>query len=919
MELEKSYDASKTEGKIYQTWLDSGYFNPDNLPGERKEPYTIIMPPPNVTGTLHIGHALFATIQDILIRYQRMQGKKALWLPGTDHAAIATQSKVEAELYKKEKKTRFDFPREEFLKLVENYAQTSHDIIIGQLKRLGASADWSREAYTLDEQRNLAVRTAFKNMYVDEIIYRGARIVNWDPKLKTTVSDDEIEYVEQKDPFFHFKYGPFTIGTVRPETKFGDKYVVMHPKDERYKQYKHGQKIELEWINGPLTATIIKDEAADMEFGSGVMTITPAHSAIDFEIAKRHGLDIKQVIDERGCLLAIAGDFEGQHIKKARAAIVEKLKTKGLLVKTDEGYLHNVSTNSRGGGIIEPQIKEQWFIDVNKEFSIKHSEIAGIQTGQMVTLKQLMRHMVQEGLIKIIPEHFEKIYFHWIDNLRDWCISRQIWYGHQIPVWYKKIDITYFVHGTTTDNEEKKSSGHYDADLSELGKEQSNQLKEAVKEQKFDIVFCSDLQRARKTAETAFGDKTEIIFDSRLREINYGELTRQNEGKVSAMKSGAVEKPFPKGESYRDVEKRIKNFLEEILKKYPNKKIAIVAHQGPQLALDVLIKKLTWQEAFANDWRNTKAWQAGWEYKLNEIFCDVNPPTGEGWTQDSDTLDTWFSSGLWTFSTLGWPSSAKASDFAKTTSDKSEGKPDDLSFYHPTDVMETGYDILFFWVARMILMSTYHIGQIPFKTVYLHGLVRDKDRQKMSKSKGNVIDPLGVIDTFGTDALRFALIFSSAVGNDIPLSEDKIKGMKHFANKLWNIARFVLANMGSQELRIMNYEYKPLTKADEEIIDALKFAVDEVTEGLENFQLHAAAQKIYQFTWHSFADIYIEASKQQLVNPEQKENTQVILLNSLLIILELLHPFMPFITEEIWSKLNQKDLLMVTKWPASPV
>ena len=310
MDLPKAYDHTQAEGKIYQAWIDSGYFNPDKLPNsETRQPYTIIMPPPNVTGTLHIGHALFAAIQDILIRYQRMQGKRALWLPGTDHAAIATKSKVEAELYKKEKKTRFDFERADFLKLVEDYAQASHDTIIGQLKRLGASADWSREAFTLDESRTLAVRTAFKHMYDDGIIYRGARIVNWDPKLKTTVSDDEIEYKEQVDPFYYFKYGPFIIGTVRPETKFGDKYVVMHPKDQRYAQYKHGQKIELEWINGPLTATVIKDGAADMEVGTGVMTITPSHSAIDFEIAKRHGLDIEQVIDDRGCLLPIAGEF----------------------------------------------------------------------------------------------------------------------------------------------------------------------------------------------------------------------------------------------------------------------------------------------------------------------------------------------------------------------------------------------------------------------------------------------------------------------------------------------------------------------------------------------------------------------------------------------------------------------------------
>jgi valyl-tRNA synthetase len=710
-------------------WQDSGFFNPDNLPdAESRHPYTIIMPPPNVTGTLHIGHALFATIQDILIRWQRMQGKKALWLPGTDHAAIATQAKVEADLYKKEGKTRFDFSREDFLKLVEEFAQQSHDTIIGQLKRLGASADWSREAYTLDENRTLAVRTAFKQMYDDRIIYRGARIVNWDPKLKTTVSDDEIEYKEQVDPFYYFKYGPFTIGTVRPETKFGDKYVVMHPKDTRYKDYQHGQQIDLEWINGPITATIIKDEAADMEMGSGVMTITPAHSSIDFEIAQRHGLDIEQIIDDRGVLLPIAGEFAGQHIKKARPLIVEKLKAKGLLEKTDEKYVHNIATNSRGGGIIEPQIKEQWFIDVNREFAMRHSEIPGIPTGRMVTLKQLMRHVVQEGLIKIVPEHFEKIYFHWIDNLRDWCISRQIWYGHQVPYWTK-------------------------------------------------------------------------------------------------------------GE---------------------------------------------------------------------ETYVGVQAPQGEGWQQDSDTLDTWFSSGLWTFSTLGWP----------------DEKSPDLKTYHPTDVLETGYDILFFWVARMILMTTYHLGQIPFKTVYLHGLVRDKDRQKMSKSKGNVIDPLGVIDTYGTDALRFALIFSTAAGNDIPLSEDKIKGMKHFGNKLWNISRFVITNLESTKYQVLSTQPpSPVTEADKNILTKLEETIKSATEHLENFRLHEAAQEIYQFSWHELADIYLEQSKDQLKDEAIAENTIQILRHNLIMVLKLLHPFMPFITEHIWQILAEKKLLniggllMVSKWP----
>jgi valyl-tRNA synthetase len=734
-ELDKAYDHSKVEEKIYKMWEESGFFNPDNLTGT--EIFSMMLPPPNVTGTLHLGHAFEDAIQDITVRYQRMLGKKTLWLPGTDHAPIATESKVAKMIEKDEKKRKQDLGREVFVNRVNKFAQESRDTIVNQVRTMGASVDWSREAYTFDEQRNLAVRTAFKRMYDQGLIYRGSRIVNWDPYLKTTVSDDEVEYVEQKDPFFHFKYGPFDIGTVRPETKFGDKYVVMHPDDKRYAQYKHGDTFELEWINGPITATIIKDTAADMKFGSGCMTITPAHSAIDFEIAQRHHLDIEPVIDERGVLLPIAGEFAGQHIKKARAAIVEKLKAKGLITKIDENYVHNVATNSRGGGIIEPQIKEQWFVDVNKKFKIKNSNLKTIKSGQEVSLKELMKSVVASGEIKIEPERFEKIYFHWIDNLRDWCISRQLWFGHQIPVWYK--------------------------------------------------------------------------------------------GK--------------------------------------------------------------------------------------EVYCDISPPKGDGWQQDPDTLDTWFSSGLWTFSTLGWPNETA-----------------DLQTYHPTSLIMPGYEILFFWVARMILMSTYLLGQIPFRQVVLHGIVRDSKGRKFSKSLDNGIDPLQMTAKYGTDALRMALVFGSGPGNDTVFDEQRVKGMKHFANKLWNIARFVLANedvarpfMGNQgQTADKSARYTtptPITDADKEILAKLDQTVKTVTNHLDNFRLHEAAQEIYQFIWYKFADIYIEASKKQLTDENLKENTQKLLLHNLINVLKLLHPFMPFITEELWGVLGQAnllgnhDLLMVSDWP----
>ena len=744
----KPYNSADAEPRILDLWEKSGYANPDvciekGITKPDAEAYSIVLPPPNVTGTLHMGHAAMLAIEDILIRYHRMRGYKTLWVPGTDSAAIATQSKVETDIYKSEKKTRHDLGREELMRRIDAFVEESKTTIINQTKKMGSSLDWSRYAYTMDEKRYAAVMEAFVRMYDAGLIYRGDRIVNWDPKLQTTVSDDEIEYVEQKDAFYHFKYGPFDIGTVRPETKFGDKYVVMHPDDERYKQYEHGQKIDLEWINGPITATIIKDKAADMEFGSGAMTITPAHSAIDFEIAQRHKLDIERVIDDRGILLDIAGEFKGQHIKKARAAIVEKLKAKGLVTKIDEGYVHNVSTNSRGGGIIEPQIKRQWFIAVNKEVKFPN--------GKTMTLKQAMREAVESKQTQILPERFEKIYYHWIDNLRDWCISRQIWFGHRIPAWFR-----------------------------------------------------------------------------------------------------------PKADQRR----------------------------------------------------------AGNEEE-KEVYVGTTPPDGEGWVQDEDTLDTWFSSGLWTFSTLGWPY------FAQSATKGKPGPENDLANYHPTAVLETGYDILFFWVARMILMSTFLRGEVPFKKVYLHGLVRDGQGRKMSKSLGNIIDPLTMIEKYGADATRLSLIIGASPGNDLKLSEDKVRGYKHFANKIWNIARFVLENpVENPQVRLVGQ--------DKELIAEAEAVAKEVSVNIDDFRLDLAADRVYHYVWDRFAAEILEESKAILKGTDEKAaaSRSATLYLLLTTSLKLLHPFMPFVTEAIWQQLpkspsaqgsggtrKESDLLMVAKWP----
>ena len=711
----KPYNPKETEDRIYKLWEESGFFNPDvcvekGITETNAEPFSIVLPPPNVTGSLHTGHALMLAIEDIMIRHARMRGYKTLWLPGTDHAAIATQTKVE-KLLEKEGIRKNDLGREKFLERVNKFAQDSHDTIINQSKKMGASLDWSREAFTLDEKRNFAVRTAFKQMYDDGLIYRGHRIVNWDPKGQTVISDDEIVYEERKSKFYTFKYGPFEISTARPETKFGDKYVVMHPDDKRYAQWKHGQKINLEWINGPIEATIIKDEASEIEFGTGVMTITPWHSHVDFQLAEKYKLEKEQIIDKYGKLLPIAEEFAGMKITDAREKIVEKLKEKGLLVSIDENYVNRVATAERTGGMVEPQIMEQWFIDVNKKIPSRKNK----------SLKELMLEPVREGKIKILPNHFEKVYFNWIENLRDWCISRQIWYGHRIPVWYR--------------------------------------------------------------------------------------------GK--------------------------------------------------------------------------------------EIFCGLEAPEDEGWEQDPDTLDTWFSSGLWTFSTLGWPEKTK-----------------DLETYHPTAVLETGHDILFFWIARMVLMSQYILGDIPFKNVYLHGMIRTADGKKMSKSLGEkAIDPLSIIEKYNSDALRMAMIIGNTPGNDLRLNEDDIRGYAKFANKIWNASRFVLDN--TKELDLKNFS--EMDKEDLASDKELKELIKEISKEMDEFRFSIVSEKIYHYFWHTFADVLIERSKKKILENRNANSAKVLIYTQLVSLLKILHPFMPFVTEEIWQTLptENKKLLMVEKWPTN--
>lgn len=727
----KPYEPTTGEAVVQQLWMNSSFANPDVLvkegvADEHAETFTIIQPPPNVTGVLHMGHALGLTIQDLAIRYNRMLGKKALFIPGTDHAAIATQSKVEGIIKKEENKNRYDLGREELLKRVGEFAQNSHDSIVSQVKRFGASCDWTRECFTLDKKRNVAVNTVFKNMYEAGLIYQGQRIVNWDPKGQTTISDDELVYVEEKTTFYTFKYGPFSIGTARPETKFGDKYIVVHPDDARYTQYNHGDTFELEWINGPITATLIKDSVIDPEFGTGAMTITPWHSQVDFDLAEKYKLDKEQIIDKYGKLLPIAGEFAGMKIKDARIKIVEKMREKGLVIEEKE-YTHNIATAERTDMVVEPQIMKQWFVNVNKKFILPHSEISGIPSGSETTLKEIMIKTVESKQVKLIPERYENMYFSWINNLRDWCISRQIWYGHRIPVWYK-------------------------------------------------------------------GD---------------------------------------------------------------------------------------------------------------EIHCDIVPPTGEGWEQDEDTLDTWFSSGLWSFSTMGWP----------------EITPD-FKTYHPTNLLVTAYEIIFFWVARMILMTGFSLGTVPFKKVFFTGLVRAGDGKKFSKSLGNSPDVIKMCDEYGVDAIRMSLLMGLAPGTDMRLDLNKIKGFRNFSNKIWNIARFVITNTAGNENEATGFEYAGTSGITEEVdlqlVSEFKQVATEVTLEIENEQYHIAAEKLYHFAWTRFASEILEDSKNNMT--ESRKNTLVYLLVQTL---KVLHPFTPHTTESIWQRLpdsfkkDDRDILMVCSWPNS--
>ena len=708
-ELAKTYDPQEVEDRIYDFWLNGGYFHATVDP--EKKPYTIVIPPPNITGQLHMGHAMDETLQDILIRWRRMQGYSALWLPGTDHASIATEAKI-VEAMRQEGLTKEDLGREKFLERAWAWKEKYGGRIVEQLKKLGSSCDWERERFTMDEGCNKAVREVFVRLYNKGLIYRGERIINWCPHCKTSISDAEVEFAEKDGNFWHIRYpfkdgsGYLELATTRPETMLGDTAVAVHPDDPRYKDIV-GKMLILPWVGREIP--VIADTYVEQDFGTGVVKITPAHDPNDFEVGLRHNLEIINVMNDDGSINENGGKFAGMPGLEARKQIVKELEEQGFLVRI-EPIKHNVGSCYRCHTVVEPRVSKQWFV-------------------KMEPLAKPAIECVRDGRVRFIPERMEKIYFNWMENIKDWCISRQLWWGHRIPAWY-----------------------------------------------------CEDC-----------------------------------------------------GET-------------------------IVAMDAPHTCPKCGSEKLH---------------------------------------QDEDTLDTWFSSALWPFSTLGWP-------------DQTE----DLKYFYPTDTLVTGYDIIFFWVARMIFSGMEHMGEPPFKTVFIHGLIRDAQGRKMSKSLGNGIDPLEVIAQYGADALRFTLVTGNSPGNDLRFSQEKVEASRNFANKIWNASRFILMNIDGQD--VPNQLPEKLALEDKWIVNQFNQVVKEVTDNLEHFEIGIAVQKLYDFLWDELCDWYIEIAKIRLQSSDEEaaQTARQVLVWVMTGTLQLLHPFMPYITEEIWQSLpHEGESIMVSKWP----
>lgn len=899
--LLKPYQAKDTEGKIYKLWEESGLFNPDTcvekgVTAKDAEPFSMVLPPPNVTGRLHLGHALEHSLQDALIRYERMCGKKTLWIPGTDHAAIATQSRFEKEFQKETGKSRHDFSREEFFNMIQEFALKNQKDMLGQMRLLGSSLDWSREAFTLDQKRGIAVTTAFKKMYEEGLIYRGYRVVNWDPKGQTTIADDEIVYEEREAKMYTFKYSkdfPISISTTRPETKVGDTAVAVHPSDERYQKFV-GKEYDAVFCGVPIHIKVIADESVEKEFGTGALGVTPAHSMIDWEIAQKHDLPLKQVINEYAKMIVGGENLLGKKTTEAREVIVAWLASEGLLEK-EEKIKQNISTAERTGGIIEPLPKLQWFVAVNKPIPSKDGK----------TLKQLMREPIEKGEITIMPGHFEKTYYHWIDNLRDWCISRQIIYGHRVPVWYDKENniklpkeqkIIFARHGESESNLIGVfAGGDVDTPLTQKGIDQAQELSQKLKNHGITKIISSNLIRAKQTAEPISKElELPIEIWNELHEVEAGSKTGtkypENWPKDKSMLVYLIESG--QGESLGALYERAEAVALKLQKIETAGNILIVGHNAFNAILEAYLTGIP-KERFLEHLASTKIRVNGGFFSVTSFI----PPMGENLTQDTDTLDTWFSSGLWTFSTLGWPDTTK-----------------DFTTYHPTTLMNPGYEILFPWVARMILMSEYLLGTIPFHTVYLHGIVRDSKGQKFSKSLKNGVEPEEVIEQFGMDALRMAMVVGIGPGSDINFDIQKVKAYSKFSNKIWNATRFVL-----EQTEGFNQSSKPELDADDaQSLAELDTFIKEITKEMDEYKFYIVAEKLYHYFWHTFADVILERSKKKIIAGENIDSAKWILVEHLRTLVTALHPFMPFITEEIWGMI-QKDgrLLMVTPWPTA--
>ncbi|MCX6702585.1 MAG: class I tRNA ligase family protein [Candidatus Wolfebacteria bacterium] len=922
--MDSQYDPKKVEDKIYELWEKSGFFAPEahqpqtGNPDKRKS-FTIMMPPPNANGLLHMGHAFFVALEDLMVRYHRMKGDKTLWLPGADHAGFETQVVFDKKL-EKESRNRFAMSREESWQEIWDFTQLNKKNMENQLKKLGASCDWSREKFTLDKDIIEIVYDTFEKLYEDGLAYRGERVINWCPKHQTALSELETKYVEREDPLYYIKYGPLTLATVRPETKFGDTALAVNPKDKRYQKY-IGKEIEAVGISGKLKFKVIADNAVDPKFGTGVVKVTPAHDLADFEIWQRHKDEIPgpiNIIDERGRLTDKTGEFSGMKVSEAREKVAEKMKEIGILEKV-EPYKHSVATCYKCGNTLEPLLKPQWFIRMTAAPHTQNqkSKIKNQNAGK--SLRDGAVNAIKTKKIKIIPQRYEKVFLHWMKNLRDWNISRQITWGIRIPAWYciscKDVKINpeikskwYVVrHGETDWNKEKRYQGHTGTSLNEKGIEQAKSAAEKLKNKNISLIISSDLSRCRETAEIIAKEiGAEIIVDERFRERNGGEWEGLRIDEILKKHGLGNTWPLPQefndikpdgGENWHEVEKRVEEALLHHKGNHSRRNIVIVTHFLPMTIINKKMKGLSQEEAVQSSPKNTEVF----EFTISKKPCKCGSDLIE---QDPDVFDTWFSSGQWPFATLGYP------------------KNKDFKDFYPTDVMETGWDILFFWVARMVMLGIYRTGKIPFKTIYLHGLVRDKDRQKMSKSKGNVIDPLGVAEVYGADAVRMALIMGSTAGNDPIISEDKIRGYRNFSTKIWNVARFVMMNYDPKITKI-----KPkFTAADKKNLKELETVKKKVTKKIEDFKFHEAASTIYQYFWHRFADKIIEDSKPRFNSDNLPDKAAAFETNFKILSesIKILHPFMPFITEEIWQALpvlshteepsKNKNLLIIESW-----